>query len=313
MTDSVDDISQWRFIGYGLVTKNNLEGKETISVWPVELLPFEVGNPEESKQVQEQEVVDINGVQRKVKVDRKATMDCDWYCTVDGRFTPPNVTAGETIEIYQYGTEDRYRWVSNGRQPAIRRLEHVTYAYSNLRSGNAPFDGSSSYGFTYSTREKFIRIWTSTSDGEAVAYDFMLDTKESIFNLKDTRNNKIGITSLEDHVHLSNNKGSYFRLKGEDLMSAVNNSATFSAGKSFTVSSPLVNLDSPLIKLGSTSVVTRSLMSISQMLNADGNITTPHITANSMSVNGGGGAMSVGGKIDDHEERIRRLEREVFG
>lgn len=321
--EEADEPSVWRFMSFGIVAEDNLKGEETIKVWLAELLPFESGEVNNAKLEQGQEIADINGVKRKVKVDRRSTTDPDWYCTTDGRFTPPNVVAGETVEIYQYGNEDRFRWVANGRQPNLRRLEHVTHAYSNLRAGQKPYDMESSYGWTFSTREKFVRIWTTTSDGERVAYDFMIDTNESMVTLKDDRNNKFVIDSMQDHIYWLTGKNASLRLQGEDLISNVPKSSSWTtgttwlvkAGQPATINAPVINLTSPLINLGSTSVVTPSEMSISQVLKANGNVTTPRIDAGTVNTPspGGGGNLNVGYVLDDHERRIRALEERVFG
>lgn len=221
MFEGGEEESPWKFISFALVSEDNTEGEDIIKVWLYELLPFEEGEIKEIKIKEDQELLDMNGVKKKVTIDRKAQIEARWYPTVDGRQTPPNVVEGETVEIYKYGHEDVYRWVSNGRQTELRRLEHVTYAYSNLKDGREPFDGKSSYGWTYSTREKFVRVWTRKSDGEAFEYQWFIDTKNNTMKFHDDIGNIFGFHSDTVDVYLRNSANSYARaLQSEFIVNA---------------------------------------------------------------------------------------------
>lgn len=211
------DKSPWRFIGFGIVTENNLAGNDNINVWMAELLPFEEGQVSNNQTSETQLLVDINGSPRRVSVDRSSKIEARWYCTTDGRQTAPNVTDGETVEIYQYAQESPLRWVSNGRQPELRRLEHVTVAYSNLSGGRSPFAQDSSYGHTWSTREKFVRLWTSKSDGEKYAYQFYFDTKSSRAAIHDDVGNALGFNSQSNEAFMRSSLGAYVRIVGNDV------------------------------------------------------------------------------------------------
>lgn len=207
----------WRFISFGIVTKDNLAGEDIIKVWSPDLLPYEDGEVDTNDEDEEQTLIGFDGKPKKVKVKRKSAVTAKWHCTTDGRMTPPNVTNGETVELYQYGHDHTYYWVSNGRQPELRRLEHVVHAFSDLSEGREGFDSSSSYGHTFSTREKFVNIWTSMSDGEAFAYQLYFDTEDSRLGLHDNTGNILYIDSEAEEIHIRNSAGSYVQVIGRQV------------------------------------------------------------------------------------------------
>lgn len=212
--DDSTETNPWKFKTFALVVKDNTAGEDVIEVWPYELLPFEDNDVSKNNVKQEQDVVDIYGAKKKVSIDRQSKLEARWYPTTDGRQTPPNVVNGETVEIYQYGQDDEYRWVSGGRQPELRRLEHVVHAYSNLKTGRVAFDGTSSYGWTISTREKYIRFWTRMSDGEKHEYQWLIDTDKSKILLHDNVGNLFGLHSETSDVYIRNKDNTYFRAFG---------------------------------------------------------------------------------------------------
>lgn len=215
--------SPWKFVSFALVSEDNTEGKDIIKVWLYELLPFEEGEIKEIKVKEDQELLDMNGVKKKIEINRNAQIEARWYPNVDGRQTPPNVVEGETVEIYRYGHEDVYRWVSNGRQTELRRLEHVTYGFSDLKEkeGRVAFDGKSSYGYTFSTREKFVRFWTRMSDGESFEYQWLIDTKKNKIKFHDNIGNIFGLHSDTVDVYLRNSSNTYGRaLQSEFIINA---------------------------------------------------------------------------------------------
>lgn len=221
-------MSQWKFLGFGTVISNNLAGKENIDIWLAELDPTAKGDLSKS--------TSVGSIQKHSSISAK------WYCTHDGRLTPPNVAAGETVEVYQYGNDPTYYWVSHGRQPALRTLEHVTFAYSNLPNPRTSpaFTPETSYGITYSTREKHIKLWTSNNNGEAFKYTFFLDTKNSQATLKDDIGNQVSILSPNNEVSLKTAADAYLSLLQKDI---------FLKGTSIQIQGDTIILDAPNVHI----------------------------------------------------------------
>ncbi|EKD89639.1 MAG: hypothetical protein ACD_33C00023G0010, partial [uncultured bacterium] len=70
------------------------------------------------------------------------------------RITSPNVVANETVLLFKFADVDEYYWTTLFREPELRRLEKVLYAYSNMKKGMEAFDDKSSYWYKVDTKNK---------------------------------------------------------------------------------------------------------------------------------------------------------------
>lgn len=199
--------------GLGIVAVTKEDNVDTVMFFPAEKLSLEYGKVDEIKDEIEVEVLDSNNKKHKVKAERGAMMEARWFPDgTDGRQTAPDVVNGETIQIYRYRDSDTFYWKTILREPELRRLEHVVYAYSNLPSGRAKFEIDSSYGNSWSTKDKKVTMWTSQSNGEAFSYLFKIDTAASTWSMWDNVNNGFGIESNLGQVYMRTTSGGFIEI-----------------------------------------------------------------------------------------------------
>lgn len=233
------DESQLKLFGIGVVAFDKPVGTDIIQVYPTEHLTFEEGDVPNKKEDMETEVVDISGVPFKGKVVRKAIMTAKWFPDGDdGRQTAPDVVSGETVKIYRYGDSIEYFWKTIFREPKLRRLEHVVFAFCDLKSGREQFELDSSYGICFSTKKKFLNFWTSMSDGEKFKYEFKFDTKAGTFEVFDNIGNKFGFNSADEDIYMENASGTVLR--------AVKNKVEINVAETITMNVPVANISGEL-------------------------------------------------------------------
>ncbi len=199
--------------GLGIVAVTKEDNVDTVMFFPAEKLSLEYGKVDEIKDEIEVEVLDSNNKKHKVKAERGAMMEARWFPDgTDGRQSAPDVVNGETIQIYRFRDSDTFYWKTILREPELRRLEHVVYAYSNLPSGRTKFELDSSYGNSWSTKDKKVTMWTSQSNGEAFSYLFKIDTAASTWSMWDNVNNGFGIESNLGQVYMRTTSGGFIEI-----------------------------------------------------------------------------------------------------
>lgn len=203
------DKSQLRRWCIAIVAETKPDDIDNVKVFPVEHLNFEDGGVLETEKI-DAVIPDKDGITKTSNSERKRWMMARWLPDgADGRQSAPDVVSGETVQLYRYGNSETVYWKTEFRERELRRLEHVVHAYSNLKSGRKEFDLTSSYGQTFSTKRKYVQIWTSKSDGEAYEYRLSINTKDSTVRLGDDVDNTFGINSDETEVYLRNASGTY--------------------------------------------------------------------------------------------------------
>lgn len=197
----------FHFHCYGIVSADKPEDTNIIEVFPKDVmynLTGEINNKQESV------VINRESTDGKVKTDKITATDtipARWLALGgSNRVSAPDVRKGETVLIFRYGTNDDYYWEPITTELAKRGKETVTYLFKNTDSqDNIKEDGSNAYYLTFSTRHKFIHLHTSNNDGEPVAFDFKLDTRQGIASLVDSRGNNIILNSPEDKLNIKTN------------------------------------------------------------------------------------------------------------
>jgi phage baseplate assembly protein gpV len=85
--------------------------------------------------------------------------------------------------LFKFGDVDEYYWTTIFREPGIRRLENVIYAFSNLKSGLTEFDKNTSYWLQVDTIHKKVHLHT--------------DNKGEVIQI-DAKNNKVDVTTSKE-------------------------------------------------------------------------------------------------------------------
>ena len=201
--------SRWRPIALGVVIKDKDPKSDKILVLPIEMLSQEDGLiKEDTKVIIDETVVNQDAKPIPAKFDRKSFFTARWFNGGnDGRQTAPDVVAGETVELWQYSDDQTYWWKTIFREPGLRRKEHVVFAFGNIEEKGEVFDMSSSYGFMFSTRDKKIRIWSTTSDGEPNALEMLFETDTGNIRLRNDNGCEFGIDSRSNSTWMKTSGG----------------------------------------------------------------------------------------------------------
>lgn len=96
----------------------------------------------------------------------------------------PDVIENETVAVFKYADTGLFYWTTMFREPKIRRLETVMYAFGNLQAKLVPFDKTRHIGSRLVPNDKHIHLHTADSDGEPYKYDIYLDTAYGSLEIK---------------------------------------------------------------------------------------------------------------------------------
>lgn len=188
----------------GIVVENKPRGSDIVLVTPIEELNIQPsGNIKEHSNNYSGNKRDLGDNSFNTEHSSKNYIRAKWVPYGESnRLSAPDVYANETIMIYKFANVDEYYWCDVMREPELRRLEDVMYAYSNIKSGTNAFDRNTSYWIRYNTRDKYIHLHTSNNDGEPFTYDLKIDTGTGIVSIKDNAGNSIELTSSSGNISL---------------------------------------------------------------------------------------------------------------
>ncbi len=206
MFPSTDQASGLRVYSFGIVVEDKQDDGDYIKVVPIEELPLVKGKLSEAKFDKQAEGTDHKGVTVKADAKGVAFVVAQWTPIDNGnRNTAPNVSKGETVLLLKFGSTNELFWCDFFREPKLRRLENVIYAYSNVKDPGQEYDQDSSYWFQISTRDKVIRLHTSNNDGEKVTYDVVFDTANGKFTIADSNKNFLEWDSVNSNLKIAFN------------------------------------------------------------------------------------------------------------
>ncbi len=192
MTDAVET-SKLRLYSMGVVVEDKPEYVDIVMVSPVEVLNIQPeGNMKSAKKTYKGQKSGVNISTFNTQHESTNYLKAKWIpFGHSNRITAPDVCAGETVILFKYADVDEYYWTTIFREPSLRRLETVQYAWSNVSGGasEVSFDKETSYWFEVSTKHKYITLKTANNDGEVARYEMTLDTANGQFKLMDSNGN----------------------------------------------------------------------------------------------------------------------------
>lgn len=269
-----DRESLLKLYSLGIVVNTKPDGSDMIDVLPVEELPTIKGPVSSFKPEFKSKLPDAQGKAQSDTVTAGSTLQAKWLpLCQSNRMTAPDVVKNETVIIFRYGDTDKYYWSPLFREPGIRRLEHVIYAYGDLTAPLTEFDDNSSYWVKISTKEKSVHLHTSNSNGEPFIYDISLNTAVGVFKLTDNVGNSITLSSADKKINLTNGAGSFLDITDANIsmnapgniliqaggnvsINAGNNStvtggigASVSGGQYTSMEAPSFNINSPDVNI----------------------------------------------------------------
>lgn len=213
--DPINDSSGLRIYGLGIVTQDKTDDDgDMITVAPMEDLPLILGRLKDIKYDYNVSGVDHKGASVSSNVSGVAYFSAKWTSLEGGnRNTAPNVCEGETVLLLKYASTEDIYWTDYKREPALRRLENVLYAYSNLKEKGQAYDLDTSHWVRISSRDQIVQLHTSNNRDEKAGYDITLNLSEGTFQLIDTNKNEIFLDSVNGDLRINTNRSIEFNTK----------------------------------------------------------------------------------------------------
>lgn len=207
------ETTELRLYSLGVVVEAKPEKTDYILVSPVETLNIqESGKIKDFTKDFKGQKPEILAAQFSTEHESKSYIRAKWIpFGHSNRVTAPDVEVNETVILFKFGDVDEFYWTTIFREPILRRLETVLYAYSDLKDGvsKKAFDKTSSYWLEVSTKEKHIHLHTSDSDNEPFTYDVIIDTKRGNLSINDSNGNLIELDSPSDTINIKARKKIY--------------------------------------------------------------------------------------------------------
>ena len=173
-----------------------------IECYPTEVLSTGTGTLLEDEDIRAN-VTDSKGENISVTFQKSSTITASWISFGDyNRATAPDVCRGEVVLLLRYAGEDKFFWLPLFSQFDLRKRETVMYAYSNKENRVESEDElrTNMYYTQFDTINKLVKLHTANNDGEQVGYDFIVNTGEGIFSIKDTNENSLTWNSVDGTI-----------------------------------------------------------------------------------------------------------------
>ena len=206
MESPANELSGLRFYSVGRVAANKKRGSFLIEVVDVEKLPNLSGDVTDHKETMKAKIEGSEDTDAKeVEVDTTASIPAEWLpLGQTNRLTAPDVRRGEYVILLKFADAEVIYWMELKAAHHLRRLETITYAFSNERRENIPLDENNTYMLTISTHDKHVTLTTSKSDGEPYAWTIQLNTKEGFLMWKDDTGNYGFIDAKNRRIRFEN-------------------------------------------------------------------------------------------------------------
>ena len=239
----ITNTSSLKHYSLGIVIEDKTEGSDIIKVDPIESFTLDQGKITEDSRRHDSQLKDHKGVERKQKLIGGSVIEAKWIAYgYSNRESAPDVYKNETVILYRFANDPCIYWTTIFREPLIRRLETVVYAYSNQPSGLVEYDADTSYWEKWDTRRKVIHRHTSDNDGEPFKYDIITNAKEGWHLITDDVGNFLRIDSSRTTNTLVNEAGTYLVEEKDRLYGFAPNY--------ICLSSPTIYLNTPNLVVG---------------------------------------------------------------
>jgi hypothetical protein len=228
----------------GIVADDKAANSISINVIIPELTPSVTGTVASTTATQAVTLTDISGNTINSSVNTGNTITAYYHGGATNRKYPPDVVKGEQVQITKFANADKYYWESLGRDDALRKTETHRIDVANRANFNDPMDDDHTYSMEVDTkRNKHICIKTSKGNGEAFAYQLMLNAGSGTAQLTDDNGNSVIINSAIAQIVIRNNKQAFFMLNGEDVIIGAPRDFIMKAGRQVLFESPLITMN----------------------------------------------------------------------
>ena len=281
-----------RFYSLGIVVEDKPEGVDYILVSPVETLNIQApGSIKEYSKSFKGNQKELESTDFKTEHESKNYERAKWLpLGHSNRISAPDVVANETVILFKFANVNDVYWTTLFREPALRRLEDVLYAFSNLPKGMGAFDKNSSYWARFSTKGQFVHLHTSSNNKEHTTYDIKIDTKAGTLEVKDGKKNNILLDSPSNTLTINTQNAVNVNTTKE--VNVVTKVVNIIADTSTTIKSKIIKFIGDVFIEGNTKM--------SGNLNTDGNVGTKGKIDAKGDINSAGKIMDAGGNSNHH-------------
>lgn len=264
-------------IYHGIAAEDRPLDSRQLKVFIRELSPFAGGKLGDNSRKENYTVSDNNGQAITGNVETTNNIVAEYFGLGSNSAFPPDVVRGEQVWVFKLGDEDKYYWITAGRDDNLRKTELVRWAASNDSAENKDLNESNTYFVEIDTKiAKRIRIVTSKSSGEAFGYNLIIDAKNSFVSLGDDQSNIIEIDSLNKRLTMKNSSGSLLNIMDQDINVLAKGNVIIRGDRGVTVGSAGgINIEGATSAKGGVS--SDGNISVKGTVNATGSITAPNI------------------------------------
>lgn len=276
----MSDQSKLRFFSVAIVLHDKELKSDYIYCSAMEQMSLSEGKLNEVEIKRETTLPDREGVSHTTETVSNLKIKAKWIPFSDpNRITAPDVIKNETVLLWKYADTDDFYWCTMFREPKLRRLETVLWAFGNIPKFGEAWDKATSYWMEWSTHEKRVQIHTADNDGEVTTYDIIIDSGNGSVTITDGPGNMFQLNTNQNEVLMKTAEDAHITITGRNILTDcdqyVINCKTLeiNASDSVTINSPQTTVNGNFTVTGQTNM---------KSLSADGAIilTGGPITAN---------------------------------
>ena len=197
-----------------VVATPNAKNDPILQAYVYDFLPFTSGNILKiTDKTVKIKLKDVFGNDIEQIYTSTSTIEAE-YLALDDNVTIPDVVPGERIEVYQYKKQGKYFWKSLKRDSKLRKTEHYRIHAADKPKKMDELSDDNTYYFEIDTTKdnKFIRLSTSSSDGESFRYVIEIDCINNSVNIADDDFNRIYLHTPTQQIILENKSSSKVEL-----------------------------------------------------------------------------------------------------
>lgn len=250
----------------GVAVEDKELSSRQLKVFLRELTPFAGGKLADNTRTETYTIANETGDKISGNVKTTNNVVADFFGLSTNSAFPPDVVAGEQVYVLKYADEDKYYWISAGRDDNLRKGEIIRMSASGEMSSDKTLSENNTYFVELDTKlGKRIRIHTSKTNGEAFGYDVIIDAANNFISISDDTGNSFELASQEKRLTLKNSSGSVFNIVDQNISILAEGVVAIKSSQEIVLSAPKVSAHGALSNNGD--------MTNKGNMNTNGNIT----------------------------------------
>lgn len=243
----MEDLS---YIGIGIVAVPLTHGKRVIGVHLPGQLPHVSGEMTLNPGMMTVRGKDSKGQPYISKVETNSVISAEWWPDDHNQVTAPLVQTGQRVQVWRNAKTDTYMWRSANMDPSLSVQETVVkmYAAKGKDGKEGTLTPENSYSTSFSTANKEISLKTSKANGEPVAFDIQVNTKDGVILYKDDKGNLCHFDAVQNRITMKNANGSIVDLDKSNITMEAPDTINIKAGNTINLEAPKYNLKNSEVK-----------------------------------------------------------------